>query len=134
MCLFKCVTGLVSENPFAVNVLTSPKNSWDLRESTFVLSLIHSMLNWVRNSYFQADLRFLDCLITRWLETTSILVIMGRIYRYQFKSNYLKNRRVFAIFVLHVWYLHEILNVLKKNINLIGQVFLKVLTLKDVHI
>ena len=25
MCLFKCITGLVSEKPIAVNVLTSPK-------------------------------------------------------------------------------------------------------------
>ena len=27
MCLFKCIKGLVSENPLAVNVLTSRKNS-----------------------------------------------------------------------------------------------------------
>ena len=114
MCLFKCITGLVSENPLAGNMLTTPKNSWNLHESTFVLSFIHYMLNWVRSSYFQSDLRFSDCLITRWLKTTSILVIMERIYRYQFKSNYLKKSRVFAIFVLHFWYLHEISNVLKK--------------------
>ena len=29
--------------------------------------------------------------LTRWLRTTSILVVMGRIYRYQFQDNYLKN-------------------------------------------
>ena len=134
MCLFKCITGLVSENPLAVNVLTSFKNSWNLQESTFVLSFIHSKLNWVRKSYFQSDLRFSDCLITHWLETTSILVIMDRIDRYQFISNYPKNRRVLAIFVLHFWYLNEISNVLKKNKSLIGQVFLRLLTLKYVLI
>ena len=32
MCLFKCITSLVSENPFAVNVLTNPKNSWNLQK------------------------------------------------------------------------------------------------------
>ena len=130
MCLFKCITGLVSENPLAVNVLTSFKNSWNLQESTFVLSFIHSKLNWVRKSYFQSDLRFSDCLITRWLETTSILVIMDKIDRYQFISNYPKNRRVLAIFVLHFWYLNKISNVLNKNKSLIGQLFLKLLTLK----
>ena len=30
MCLFKCIKRLVSEHPLAVNVLTSPKNSWNL--------------------------------------------------------------------------------------------------------
>ena len=134
MCLFKCITGLVSENPLAVNVLTSFKNSWNLQESTFVLSFIHSKLNWVRKSYFQSDLRFSDCLITRWLETTSILVIMDKIDRYQFISNYPKNRRVLAIFVLHFWYLNKISNVLNKNKSLIGQLFLKLLTLKYVLI
>ena len=134
MCLFKCITGLVSENPLAVNVLTSFKNSRNLQESTFVLSFIHSKLNWVRKSYFQSDLRFSDCLITRWLETTSILVIMDKIDRYQFIWNYPKNRRVLAIFVLHFWYLNEISNVLNKNKSLIGQVFLKLLTLKYVLI
>ena len=29
--------------------------------------------------------------LTRWPRTTSILVEIGRIYRYQFKDNYLKN-------------------------------------------
>ena len=134
MCLFKCITGLVSENPLAVNVLTSFKNSWNLQESTFVLSFIHSKLNWVRKSYFQSDLRFSDCLITGWLETTSILVIMDKIDRYQFISNYPKNRRVLAIFVLHFWYLNKISNVLNKNKSLIGQLFLKLLTLKYVLI
>ena len=134
MCLFKCITGLVSENLLAVNVLTSFKNSWNLQESTFVLSFIHSKLNWVRKSYFQSDLRFSDCLITRWLETTSILVIMDKIDRYQFISNYPKNRRVLAIFVLHFWYLNKIWNVLNKNKSLIGQLFLKLLTLKYVLI
>ena len=40
----------------------------------------------------------------------------------------------FAIFVLLFLYLHEISNVLKKNMKLIGQVFLKLLTPKDVVI
>ena len=36
--------------------------------------------------------------LTRWVPTTSILVVIERIYRYQFKSNYLKNHKCFAAF------------------------------------
>ena len=36
-CFLKCVKGPVSENPLAVNVLTSPKNCWNLQKSTFIL-------------------------------------------------------------------------------------------------
>ena len=39
--------------------------------------------------------------LTRWLPMTSILVIIGRICRYQFKRNYLKNERHFVAFLLH---------------------------------
>ena len=40
---------------------------------------------------------------------------MERIYRYQFKWNYLKNHTLSSAFTLHSWYLHEIPNVLKKT-------------------
>ena len=33
MDLFKCITGLVSENFSEVNVLPRPKNSWNLQKS-----------------------------------------------------------------------------------------------------
>ena len=41
---------------------------------------------------------FSDCLITCWLPTTSILVLIERIYRYEIKLNYLKNRKFFPVF------------------------------------
>ena len=53
--------------------------------------------------------------LTRWLPTTSILVVIDRIYRHQFKCNYLKNQKPSAAFFLHFWNLHQIFNVLKKN-------------------
>ena len=37
--------------------------------------------------------------LTRWLPTTSILVVTGRIYRYQFKYSYLENKKFFSIFI-----------------------------------
>ena len=57
----------------------------------------------------------MDCLLTRWLPTTSYLVAIETIYGCQFKSNYLKNENLFADFSLSSWYLLEIYNVLKKN-------------------
>ena len=52
MCLFKCRTELLPENPLTVNELTSPKNSLYLQKSTFILLFGHSELKWVRKSYF----------------------------------------------------------------------------------
>ena len=84
---------LLSENPLAVNMWTTPKSSLNLQKSIFMLLFLHSS-----QIYFQSDLRYSDCLITRWLETTSILVVIERIYSDQFKSNCIKNHRFFAIF------------------------------------
>ena len=121
-------------NHLAVIVLTSPKNCRNLKKRTFILLFLHSERNWVRISYFQSDLRFYDCLITHWLETRTILVVIERIYRYKFKSNYLKNYKPFPLLCLNFWNLHEISNFLKKNMRLTSQVFLKLLTLKDLLI
>ena len=115
MCLFKCITGLVSENPLAVNVLSSPKNLWNPQKSTFILLLLHFKSNWGIKSCFESDQRFKGCLLTRGLSTASILLVIERIYCYQLKSNDLKNHRLFAKFLLHFWYLHKISNVLKEK-------------------
>ena len=134
MCLFKCMTGFLYENPLAVKVLTNLKNSWILQKSSFILVFSHSEPNLVRTSYFESDMRFWDSLLTRWLPTTSILVVVERIYRYQFKSNYLKNHKFFAAFFFA--FLESTLNFQcsEKKMSLIGQVFLKLLTPKDVLI
>ena len=42
MGLFKCITGLVSENLLEVNLLTRPKNSWNLQKS--IISAFFSIL------------------------------------------------------------------------------------------
>ena len=98
MCRFKFITGLVSENSLEVNVLTSRKDSWNLQKSTFIQLFHHTDPNSVRKNYFQSDLRLKDCLITRWLATTSIVSVVEIIYRYRLKSNYLKNDKFFARF------------------------------------
>ena len=107
MCLFKCITGLLSENHLSVNVLNSQENSWNLQKIYFVPLLLRFERTWVRKSYFQSDLRFQDCLITRWLDAVNILVVISRIYRYHFKSNDLKNHKPFALFCWNIWNLHD---------------------------
>ena len=47
----------------------------------------------------------------------SILVVIDRIYRYQFKSNYLKNHKIFAAICLHLCYLDENSNVVRKKFD-----------------
>ena len=44
--------------------------------------------------------------LTRRLPTTSILVVIGRTCRYQFKCSYLKNQNIFVNFLLNFWNLH----------------------------
>ena len=98
MCWFKFITGLFSENSLEVNVLTSRKDSWNLQKNTFIRLFHHTDPNSGRKNYFQSDMRLKDCLITHWLPATSILVVIERIYRHWFKSNYLKNDKFFARF------------------------------------
>ena len=52
MWLLKCIKDPVSENPLAVNVLTSPRNYWNLQKSIFILLFHHSEPNWVRKNCF----------------------------------------------------------------------------------
>ena len=89
-----------------MNVLTSRKNSSNLQKSAFLLLFHHSGPYSIRKSYFQWDLGLYNCLITRWLETMSILVVMNGVYRHQFKSIYLQNRKrsghFFFIFGIYI--------------------------------
>ena len=56
---------------------------------------------------------------------TSILWLIEAILRNQFRYYYLKNKRVFVNFLLHFWNVHEILNIFKKRMTLIADVFPK---------
>ena len=134
ICLFKSILGFFSENALALNVVTSPKNSWNMHKNTFVLLFHESEPNWVKKSYCYSDLRFKDSFVTGWLPTTSIVAVIERIYGYQFKPNYLKKHKLFPVLYLRFWNVHEIPNVLKKKLILIGQLFPNLLTPKNVLI
>ena len=60
----------------------------------------------------------------------NILFKIVRICNSQFKWNYLKNEQLFLSFFLNFWILHEILNILKRKILVIANVFPKLHTMK----
>ena len=60
----------------------------------------------------------------------SILLKVVRIFNTQLKCNYLKNKKLFLIFVFDFWILHQILNILKEKMIVIANVFLKLHTVK----
>ena len=46
--------------------------------------------------YLSVSSQFPRTMLTRWLLTTSILVVIGIIYLYQFKFNFVKNRKTYC--------------------------------------
>ena len=57
---------------------------------------------------------------------------MCTISRNKFKRHYLKNKRLFVHFLLHFWNVHEIYNILKKNMSILALLFQKLWTAKEV--
>ena len=64
-------------------------------------------------------------MLTHGLPIGSILLRIVRICRSLFKSSYLKNKKHFLGFLFHLWNLHQILNIFKKNKIVIANVFPK---------
>ena len=62
---------------------------------------------------------------------TSILLEIVRIWRPRFKRNYLYTQKLFLILLLHVWNLHQILNILKKQMIVIATLFRNFQTAED---
>ena len=62
---------------------------------------------------------------------TSILFVKVTIHGNQFKCHYLRNKKTFLKFLLHFWNLHQIWNIFQQNMTLIGFVFTKLRTAKD---
>ena len=63
---------------------------------------------------------------------TSILYLTENIWRNQFGSNNLKKQQLFHNFFLHFPNLHEILNIFKKKMTFIADLFPKLRTPKNV--
>ena len=63
---------------------------------------------------------------------TSILFLTEATYCNIFRCNYLKNQKYFLNFLLHILNLEPILNIFKKKMTLIADVFLNLGHRKDV--
>ena len=61
----------------------------------------------------------------------SILFNTARICNSQFKCNYLKNEKIFLNILFHFWNLPQILNILKKNMMVIANLFPNFQTVKN---
>ena len=61
---------------------------------------------------------------------TSILFLIQTIYRNIFRCDYLRTKKLFLNIFLRFWNLDEILNIFKKNMTLIADVFLNLRTPK----
>ena len=73
------------------------------------------------------------CFLAPWLPIASILLKIGRIFDSQFKCNYLKNEKLPTNFLFHFWILNQILNILRKNLMVIANLFPKLETVKIFH-
>ena len=82
---FELFPTLTLEFPFLFSLFS--KHNW--KELCFSNSFRFESLNslYARSRY----IFWVGILLTRWLPTTSILVVIWIIYHYQFKCNYLKN-------------------------------------------
>ena len=60
-----------------------------LREIKLNLKMLQNICE-LKYEPWQIKYKILKWILTRWLPTKSILVVVGRIYRYQFKCSYLK--------------------------------------------
>ena len=67
----------------------------------------------------------LEVFLNTLTQMTSILFKVLRICNSQFKCNYLKNQKLFLNFLFYLWNLHQILNILKKNMMVIANVLPK---------
>ena len=120
MLLDKCLKSLVSEDASTRNMVNVHKHCRNLHDSTFIIFIDHCQGSWVGKNLSYWHAKSWDCLLTHWLQMESILFFRGTIERYQFRCNYLRNKKLFLNFLLHFLNLSEILNPFKKELTLIA--------------
>ena len=129
-CLDKCLKSPAWENPSTSNIVNVLKHCRNLHHITFIKFIDHCRVNWVGKSPSYWHENSWDCLLTHCLPMKSILFLIETIYRYQFRWNYLRNKKLSVNFLLHFPSLTEILNVLNKKITPIGFLLRKLETRK----
>ena len=117
-------TGFGSQHLKASQILA--KSPWE----RFYHVLYLSQGIWFRNCLSYWWMKSYGCLLTRWLPMTNIVFKIPRIWHSQFKRNSLKKEKLFLNFLFYFWNLHQILNILKKRMIVIANVFRKLHTVK----
>ena len=103
---------------------TLVKSSW--KHFSHIFSSLWGEIIWKISPWLKFEI--IGFLLTHWLPITSILFRIVRNCRSRFKSSYLKNKKHFLGFLLHLWNLHQIWNVFKKKKIVIANVFPKLAT------
>ena len=113
--LDKCLKGLILEDPSRSNMVNTPKHSWNPDHNTFIIFIDQCQGNWVGKSLSYWHEKSWDCMLTHWLPKKSILFFIETIERYQFRCNYLRNKKFFRDFLLHFWNVDWFLNIFNKR-------------------
>ena len=114
-----------------VNMLKGSKHLWNLHESSFINFFCHSEESWLGKPLCYWYLNSYDSFLKHWLSMTSILFVIFGVCRNYIKCNYLKDLKHFVRFSVHFWNLHQIFNILKKNMTFIVYVSSKLQIVKD---
>ena len=93
--LYKCLKSPVSEDPSKSNMADVPKHCWNLHHTIFIVFIGPCQVNWVGKSLSYWHAKSWYYLLTHWLSMTSILFLIKRIYWYQFRWNYFRNKKLF---------------------------------------
>ena len=107
-------------------IQTLVKSSWE--HFWHIFSSMWGEMIWKISSWLKFEI--IGFFLTDGLSITSILLRIVRICRSPFKSSYLKNKKHFLVFLLHLWNLHQILNTLKRKKIVRASVFPKLATVQ----
>ena len=128
--LDKCLKSPVWENPSIRKMVNRPKHSWNLHRSTFIIFIDHWQSSWVGKSLSSWHAKSSHCFLTYWLSMGSIVSLRGLIWRYQFRCNYRRNKKLFLKFFLYFRTLVYVLVISEETMTLINFVFPKLRTPK----
>ena len=120
---------VVSKHPSTVNMLKCLRQLWNLHESTFIIFFHHSQRKWFGKYLPYYNLKFYACLLTHWLPMASTLFGIVRICSSP-NAIILKTKNFFLHFLILFRRLNHILNLLKKKMTLIANVFPKLQTVR----
>ena len=109
-----------------------PNYCWNPNDRTFTIFIDRCERKSSWKSFPEEYAKSSDCLLTHWLPMTSILFLTEAICCNISTCNYLRNKKYFLDFCLHIRNLDSILYIFKKKMTLIADVFLNLRTPKNV--